>query len=616
MKILQNKFIAMIVVTTTVFLLGAAAVFAYGGLNDDPQDCLNVGIGNVDTGEGIDPVCWDNAISASPGDDINVILYFHNSGNTPINNVTLRLDRPSESQDLRSYTFRGSVSGGGDVESGTARVSLNSSSNLVFDKLTIETQSRSRRILSDGENIFSSSGLNIGTVYPGWEHQGVVKAVFRVDGDHNDDDDYDYNDLRVVTDRATSIDDDRATLNGEYEDADNADIFFVWSRDESDVEDVDRENEISDIDDVEIEIVERNADGDDSSVRETIRGLREDTRYYFRLCAEQDRDLECGNVRNFRTDDNGRDRDEEPTVGTCSVSSVGTTFATLRADFYSDTDAEAYFNYGRTQSMTSRTSTQDFDDGDRVVTRSISGLSPSTTYYCELVVENDEGEETGNRGSFRTQSILNRVIVPDPVVVRQPATVIPARGDGALVILEIDDNQETATRGETLQYEVTWNNVSGRDLDEVALFIQLPRAARFIATTDGTYNRRDHAVYVPLGDLEAGDEDEMTITVRVGSAREGEPIVAEAVLAFENPEEGGNAFLNAVELDADTYTLGGIGLGAGLFGLGLPTTLVGWLLFLLVLALILLAVRYFYLNERDRRYYRRNNDVGPYNPRS
>lgn len=425
--------------------------------------------------------------------------------------------------------------------------------------------------------------------------------------------------LDVTTNNASGIDDDRATLEGEYENADNADIFFVWGEDESDIDDVSDFDEIDDIrdrsqfDEVDVEIVDENVDGDDSSVSKRVTGLDEDTRYYFRLCAEQDGTLECGNVKSFTTDGARRDNDDDgqaPSAGACSAINVGITNATLRGNYNSDSSVNYYFRYGRTAAFGSRSSTVSGNSGDRVVTQLISGLSANTAYFCEMFVENSDGSITGDIGVFRTTAL--------PVIPGIPVTAVvtstPSSGAGAFVILEIDDEQETATRGEVLQYEVTWNNVSGRDLDEVALFIKLPKAARFISTTDGTYNQRDHAVYEPLGNLREDDEGEMTITVRVGTAREGEPIVAEAVLAFENPDQG-NAFLNAIELDADTYTTG-VGLTAGLFGFGMPTTLLGWLLFVLVLALILLAVRYFYLHERDRRYYRRSEGTGPYNPRN
>lgn len=413
--------------------------------------------------------------------------------------------------------------------------------------------------------------------------------------------------LDVMTDSATNIDEDSATLNGEYEDLDDADVFFIWGEDRNDIDDATEENDIDDIErkskyrDVEIEIVERGADGSDRSVSERVTGLDDDTRYYFALCAEQDGDLECGSVKSFTTDKDNRgpiDNGNPASLSACSAINVGITTATLRTFYSGDSTTRAYFEYGTTTGFGNRTSSRSFERGSGAILESVSGLLPNTQYYCRITAENDGGTTRSEIGTFRTTALP---IIPTTVTNTNTVTrIVTSGGRGDRVILEINNYQEIATRGQVFSYEVTYGSLVNYDLEDVGIFVRLPKAARFISTTKGTYNRRDHAVYVRVGNLEALDEDDFDITVRITGAQEGEPIVAEAVLAFEDPQDGEDAFLNAIEFDSDIYSAG-LGLTAGLFGLGLPTTFLGWLLLILVLILLIMAAHYFYQRESERR---------------
>ena len=100
-------------------------------------------------------------------------------------------------------------------------------------------------------------------------------------------------------------------------------------------------------------------------------------------------------------------------------------------------------------------------------------------------------------------------------------------------------------------------------------------------------------------EAERGEEDikgkttgEMTITAKTtGNLKDGEPIVAQAIMAFENPKT--SATENAIAYDSDEFTSRGSTLGASIFGLGLPTSLGGWLIILLIILLIIVLARHF-----------------------
>jgi hypothetical protein len=116
----------------------------------------------------------------------------------------------------------------------------------------------------------------------------------------------------VDTEDAHEIDDDSAELNGEVDmnDFNNGRVFFVWGEDEDGVDDVEREDRYSDIDedgdDLQKQIVDNDLDGQ-QSYRLDIFSLDDNTDIYFRICVEyedEDNDdtIECGSVEEFETD--------------------------------------------------------------------------------------------------------------------------------------------------------------------------------------------------------------------------------------------------------------------------------------------------------------------------
>jgi len=116
------------------------------------------------------------------------------------------------------------------------------------------------------------------------------------------------------TNSARDIDDDSAELRGEIDmnDFDDGIVFFVYGQDEDKIDDVESDydsyrdvNDDEEDDDFEVERVQSNFDGDDD-FDEKVNSLDDNTDYYFRICVEYeddgDEELECGNVRDFETD--------------------------------------------------------------------------------------------------------------------------------------------------------------------------------------------------------------------------------------------------------------------------------------------------------------------------
>ncbi|MFW6209995.1 MAG: hypothetical protein ACOC4E_00705 [Patescibacteria group bacterium] len=105
----------------------------------------------------------------------------------------------------------------------------------------------------------------------------------------------------VDTLAARDIEDDEATLRAEIDlnGEDEAEVWFAYGRDDDDLDDESRVVRVTD------------SRGDRRTVSITIDDLRDDTRYYFRAIAEDERgDRSYGDIRSFRTDDAYYDHDD------------------------------------------------------------------------------------------------------------------------------------------------------------------------------------------------------------------------------------------------------------------------------------------------------------------
>lgn len=397
--------------------------------------------------------------------------------------------------------------------------------------------------------------------------------------------------LEVDTLSAEDIDEDSAMLVGEINsDSDNVIRWFEWGTDEDDLD--------------ETLDLSGNQDGD-GEFSKRLDDLDEDEKYYYRACGEDDNgDEDCGSIRSFTTDDdnNNDDNGDAPQVSTTNPSSVTQTSARLNGvvDINNDEDTQVWFEWGTSSNLSSDTNKIDAIDtthlsGDTYSFGStITGLRSGTIYYFRAVAENDEGDDFGSVFSFRT--IDNTIIPMTPTPIIYNTTVLGAStGSESLIMLEIDPRESNVYPGERITYNVHYKNISGKTLKDVVLNIQFPRELGFMGTDEGEYSSKDHELTLELGTLNAGEEDEFDVDVRVAQdAERGNLLVTSATMAFTTPsgaQEDAIAYaLHTVERNYNALA------GLALFGADgfLPNTLIGWLiLVLIVVALAMLARRAF-----------------------
>ncbi len=194
----------------------------------------------------------------------------------------------------------------------------------------------------------------------------------------------------VTTNAATNVQDTSATLRG-YVDVNGSDDtvrWFEWGRSSSDLD----------------RTTSRISMSDSGSVSVSISDLSPNTRYYFRLHAENDAGSDSGSTLSFTTSDDGGSDDDLPEARTRSASDIDEDSATLNG--YIDTNGtdnvERWFEWGRSSSDLDRTTSRSTISSSRDVSAYISGLDEDTTYYFRVVARNDAGTVRGSTYSFRT----------------------------------------------------------------------------------------------------------------------------------------------------------------------------------------------------------------------
>lgn len=287
-----------------------------------------------------------------------------------------------------------------------------------------------------------------------------------------------------------------------------------------------------------------------------------------------------------------------PTVSTLGTISVGATAVAVDG-YYTANGCDVYtsFKYGTTQALGSATNEVNRSNGTGSMAQSLTGLMPNTTYYYQAIARNCVGTSVGSIRSFTTSTDTTR----DTVIIRTVTnnTTTTGGGGNAFLKLMITNNREIVRSDRDVTYEVSWENISGRDLDGLVLEVNFPEQMEVLDTDHGSIKREAHSVVYKIGDLKKKETGTMDITTEVvGTLRNGDPVVAQAIMAFENPTT--RAAENAIAYDADEFAgVDGSVFGASLFGLDFfPTSLAGWLLILLILLIIVILAHTYFTRNR------------------
>jgi len=156
-----------------------------------------------------------------------------------------------------------------------------------------------------------------------------------------------------------------------------------------------------------------------TAVGANLTSLTPGTKYYFEVVAQNSVSTTDGVINSFTTS-----AAPAPAATTGSASSITYNAATLAGTVNpNDADTHVWFLYGTSSTLSGATQTTSQDLGSGTTTTAISanlsGLSPSTKYYYEVVAQNSTGTTDGTINSFTTPAIP-----PAPTATTGSATAI------------------------------------------------------------------------------------------------------------------------------------------------------------------------------------------------
>ncbi len=416
----------------------------------------------------------------------------------------------------------------------------------------------------------------------------------------------------IETKSATNITTNYARLNGYLNLNGNsyADVWFAWGTDSNTINQTNRVRH-----------------SNNANVDYGLSGLQPNTTYYFVAVAQGEDGVIYGNPQSFLTSGNTNNNtcnygNCAPTAVTTLATNIGNTSARLNGlgIINGNIATDGYFEWGTTQSLGFSTTTGYIGNSSSTpYFRSLFNLNRNTTYYYRAVVNNQYGTARGDIQSFRTGNTntttnTNTIIYRDRIVTTNTNTntnINTGISKPSLVFLSVNKNGNingginntggVVRRGEVVDYVIYYKNVSIEQLRDVVLKVSLPKELTFISTTRGYLAEDSNTIVLNIGNLYPQEEGSITVSARVSSTVEtGKIIVVTGNVAYTIVSNNNQEEVFAYEKD----TIEGgevLGLqGMALFGSGFwPSSLIGWLILLLILLLIIFVTRMAYNRTRS-----------------
>jgi len=341
--------------------------------------------------------CWSSSVSADPSDVITFRIYYHNSSNETAVNTRIRVNLTSDT--LTSRSLSAEVFANNSVSAmGSVTINLSSAQNLSFrpgsvkwypDRGTETGATRSIPFGQSGAEIISNSGLNIGNIASGYEHDGYVTLAVNVGGSNQQ-----LGSAPIVnTNSASSIGQNSATLNGSVNpNNSNTTAWFEYGTTQSLGTTVGNQS-----------IGSANSN---QNITAYLSNLSQNTTYYFRVVAQNSFGTTYGTIMNFTSSYQQQQQiGSAPIVNTNSASSIGQNSATLNGSVNpNNSNTTAWFEYGTTQSLGYTAGYQTIGANNYLSnsTAQLNNLSSNTTYYFRIAAQNTYGTNYGSMLSFNT----------------------------------------------------------------------------------------------------------------------------------------------------------------------------------------------------------------------
>ncbi|MFC1775274.1 hypothetical protein ACFLY0_00220 [Patescibacteria group bacterium] len=327
-----------------------------------------------------------------------------------------------------------------------------------------------------------------------------------------------------------------------------------------------------------------------------VSGLSNNTTYYFRAVARNSQGTSYGSILSFTTGGTVVNNRAPEAITNLAIN-IGQTSARLNglAIVTGNQFTNGWFEYGRTQSLGNRTSSEGLGTAPSMSFKySMFGLSSNTTYYYRAVVQNNNGTDYGDILTFRT----NSVIVTPPPSTKVRAVSIEKELEN-LSNPNGNDVSVEALRGDLVRFTITVENTGDYKLEDVDIKDRVPYYLEFANAEDENTNDPQREVVWFVGDMLPGDREEVTLDMIVTAEAKIDSTI-ENVAQIESKRLTKTSNEVEIEVVDKTSTLA----AATFFGGNgfLPDSLIEWLLLIILIfiLIILSRVSYGYLEERKR----------------
>ena len=283
-----------------------------------------------------------------------------------------------------------------------------------------------------------------------------------------------------------------------------------------------------------------------------------------------------------------------PVYNTCAVTTVATNITrnsvTLNglisnSNSYS---SNTYFEYGTTINLGSQTSPRSVN-GSTSFSETLTGLSSNTIYFYRLVSNCGNGTSQGSVEIFQTSGTQTTTTT----IIRQGTTVI---GTESPIMLKIEDRYQSFKVGDSVDYTVTYKNISNRTLTHPVLQVILPKGITFLNSSRGTYSSDTYTLTVSLEDLVPNVEGTVYLQGRVDSLNSGNAQIVTTALLVYTARNGAQENAMAYVLnnpDSNNSSLGALALFGNIFGMGI----IAWMILLVLILLAILLFRKIYRKQ-------------------
>jgi len=362
---------------------------------------------------------------------------------------------------------------------------------------------------------------------------------------------------------------------------------------------------------------------DSTTFRESIFGLAPGRIYYFRAVTENSSRRNNGSILSFTTNSyyvsNYINQNTNPNTNTntntTTTVSKGTSATIISTKSISDNNTvtlegsvnpngyltTAWFEYGTSKDLSTFSETTHTAIGDNTsatpFSSSVSNLLPNTTYYFRIVADNGRRTMNGGIFSFTTNNQTsvsttnNNNLTTGGTATEDKDLVIVV--DNRSKIFKIATSQKDVAIGDEVDYFITFTNITNENLENVQISVELPKEVDFKESNLGEETSNNIIVY-KTETLFPSEEGSMKIKAIVNTkAAEKDMFVTTAIMSYSSQTMGSEIteVANVVNNVVSGTRLGASTILSGSF---LPSTLVDWLILILVVMCLIVVGRLMY----------------------